>query len=45
MITNHSLLEQLRRNAYATAQIYSWAKIAQKNLGLYEQACQQKCDR
>lgn len=45
LIRNHSLLEQLRRNAYATAQSYSWAKIAQKNLSLYEQACQGKCDR
>ena len=45
LITNHSLLAQLRRNAYATAQSYSWAKIAQRNLSLYEQACLEKCDR
>lgn len=45
VITNRSFLAQLRRNAYATAQSYSWAKIAQRNLSLYEQACLGKGDR
>lgn len=45
LISNRSFLAQLRRNAYNTAQSYSWAKIAQTNLSFYEQACQQKCDR
>ena len=44
LITNRPQLEQLRRNAYATAQRYSWVRIARDNISLYEEAlCQRKC--
>lgn len=43
LISDRPYLEQLRRNAYATAQRYSWARIARDNLALYEEAlCQRK---
>ena len=38
LMTNRTYLDQLRRNAYATAQKYSWAKIAHDTLALYEEA-------
>lgn len=42
LITDRPYLENLRRNAYATAQKYSWEKIAGDNLSLYEAALSQK---
>jgi len=42
LITDRSYLEQLRRNAHATAQDYSWARIARDNLSLYEEALSKK---
>ncbi len=38
LITDRSYLEQLRRNAYATAQQYSWTHIAKKRVCFYEEA-------
>jgi glycosyltransferase involved in cell wall biosynthesis len=44
LITDRRYLDQLRLNAYATAQRYSWARIARDNLALYEEAlCQRRC--
>lgn len=37
LITNRPYLEELRRNTYATAQHYSWSRIARDNLALYEE--------
>jgi glycosyltransferase involved in cell wall biosynthesis len=46
LILDRPYLEQLRRNAYATAQNYSWERIARDNLAFYEEAlCQRKCSR
>jgi len=42
LITDRPYLEKLRRNAYATAQKYSWERIARDNLTLYETALSQK---
>lgn len=42
LITDRPYLEQLRRNAYATAQRYSWERIARDNLALYEEAFSQR---
>jgi glycosyltransferase involved in cell wall biosynthesis len=42
LILNRSQLDRMRRNAYQTAQDYSWMNIAQKNLALYQQVIQQK---
>jgi len=42
LITDHSYLEQLRHNAYATAQRYSWQRVAQERLSLYEEALRHK---
>lgn len=42
LITNSSYLEQLRHNAYATAQDYSWSRIAHHNITLYQQGLAQK---
>jgi len=42
LIVDRPYLEQLRRNAHATAQRYSWHHIAQRRLFLYEEALQQK---
>ena len=39
LITDRPYLEKLRRNAYATAQKYSWYRIARDNLTFYEAAC------
>ncbi|KAM3096677.1 glycosyltransferase family 4 protein [Phormidesmis sp. 146-35] len=38
LISDRDYLEQLRRNAYATAQNYSWQEIATTTLALYETA-------
>ncbi len=44
LVTDRPYLEQLRRNAYATAQHYSWERIARDNLAFYEEAlCQRSC--
>lgn len=37
LIAKPFYLEQLRRNAYATAQAYSWSRIARYNLTFYQQ--------
>ncbi len=42
LITDRPYLEKLRRNAYATAQKYSWQGIARDNLTLYEAALSHK---
>jgi glycosyltransferase involved in cell wall biosynthesis len=43
LIADRAYLERLRRNAYATAQRYSWARIARDNLAFYEEAlCQER---
>ncbi len=42
LILNRSQLDRMRRNAYQTAQDYSWVNIAQKNLDLYQKVLQQK---
>lgn len=38
LICDRSYLEQLRQNAHATAQRYSWSAIAKDNLAFYEKA-------
>ena len=40
LITDIPHLEQLRHNAYTTAQTYSWERIAQDNLAIYAAALQ-----
>ena len=42
LITDRSYLAKLRRNAYATAQKYSWQRIAGDNLAFYEAALSEK---
>ncbi|MEG5066232.1 glycosyltransferase family 4 protein [Microcoleus sp. B3-A4] len=42
LITDRPYLEKLRRNAYATAQKYSWHRIARDNLAFYEAALSHK---
>jgi glycosyltransferase involved in cell wall biosynthesis len=42
LILDRLYLEQLRRHAYASAQLYSWARIARDTLALYEEALCQK---
>ncbi|MEG4352947.1 glycosyltransferase [Microcoleus sp. LAD1_D3] len=42
LITDRPYLENLRRNAYATAQKYSWHGNARDNLTLYEATLSQK---
>jgi len=37
-LNDRPYLEQIRRNAYQTAQRYSWSRIAQDNLAFYEKA-------
>ncbi len=44
LIANRAYLEQLRRNAHATAQKYSWESIARKTISLYEETLKQKRD-
>ncbi len=38
LIGDRTYLEKLRRHAHGTAQSYSWASVAQKQLSLYEKA-------
>jgi glycosyltransferase involved in cell wall biosynthesis len=38
LILDRPYLDRLRRNAYATAQNYSWERIARDNLAFYEEA-------
>jgi glycosyltransferase involved in cell wall biosynthesis len=38
LIDDRAFLDRLRRSAYATAQTYSWAKIAKDNLRAYDRA-------
>lgn len=46
LIADRPYLEKLRRNAHASAQRYSWARIARDNLTFYEEAlCQGKRSR
>jgi glycosyltransferase involved in cell wall biosynthesis len=42
LILDRPYLDRLRRNAYATAQNYSWQRIASDNLAFYEEALFQK---
>lgn len=42
LITDHSYLEYLRHNAYATAQSYSWGRIAQDRLSVYQKVLQRR---
>jgi glycosyltransferase involved in cell wall biosynthesis len=42
LISDRLYLEQLRRHAHATAQLYSWARIARDTLALYEEALYKK---
>jgi glycosyltransferase involved in cell wall biosynthesis len=42
LITDRPYLEKLRRNAYATAQKYSWHRIARDNLTFYDAALSYK---
>jgi glycosyltransferase involved in cell wall biosynthesis len=43
LISDRLYLELLRRQAYATAQLYSWSRIASDTLTLYEEAlCKKK---
>jgi len=38
LIGDRERLDRLRRNAYSTAQTYSWSRVAQDNLRCYEKA-------
>jgi glycosyltransferase involved in cell wall biosynthesis len=40
LITDRALLDELRRNAHAKAQAYSWSRIARQRLQLYEEFLQ-----
>ncbi|MBD2017735.1 glycosyltransferase family 4 protein [Microcoleus sp. FACHB-53] len=42
LIGDRQYLEQLRRNAHATAQRYSWTRIARENLSFYQEALSQR---
>lgn len=42
LIGDRAYLEKLRRNAYATAQRYSWQLIAKNTLAVYENALLQR---
>jgi glycosyltransferase involved in cell wall biosynthesis len=42
LVTDRAYLDQLRRNAYASAQHYSWERIARDTLGFYEEATYQR---
>jgi glycosyltransferase involved in cell wall biosynthesis len=44
LIHDRSHLERLRYHAYATAQSYSWSRIAQMNLAFYEKARQSRSE-
>jgi len=42
LITDRPYLEQLRHNAHSTAQRYSWQRIAQERLCVYEEALRKR---
>ncbi|MBD1907418.1 glycosyltransferase family 4 protein [Funiculus sociatus GB2-A5] len=42
LVLDRPYLQQLRRNAYATAQRYSWERIARDNLAFYEETLSQR---
>ena len=42
LVEDPVLLQRLRRGAYETAQGYSWPRIAERTLALYEQAAKAK---
>jgi glycosyltransferase involved in cell wall biosynthesis len=42
LILNQSYLNELRRNAYTSAQRYSWSRIAKERLAIYEEALARK---
>jgi glycosyltransferase involved in cell wall biosynthesis len=42
LVLDRPYLEKLRRHAHATAQLYSWARIARDTLAMYEEALYQK---
>ncbi|MGB7414812.1 MAG: glycosyltransferase family 4 protein [Thermosynechococcaceae cyanobacterium] len=42
LICDRTYLDQLRRNAYATAQRYNWKSIAEQRLSVYEKGLAQK---
>lgn len=44
LILDRDLLDRLRRNAYRSAQRYSWKNIAQENLNLYDLAWKLRSD-
>lgn len=45
LITDRGLLHTLRRNAYLTAQSYSWSSIAERTLQFYEHCSAEKTGR
>lgn len=45
LILNSEQLDRMRRNAYDTAQDYSWVSVAQKNIQLYQQVLEAKKTR
>lgn len=45
LIANRFKLNQLRQNAYRTAQKYSWQRIAENRTSLYEKALEQKANK
>jgi glycosyltransferase involved in cell wall biosynthesis len=42
LVTDRRYLDQLRRNAHASAQHYSWERIARDTLGFYDEALRQR---
>lgn len=42
LVNDRPYLDQLRRNAYASAQDYSWQRIACNTLGFYEEAIRER---
>lgn len=42
LLNNQKLLEEIRTNAYKTAQDYSWSKISLRQLSLYEAALKER---
>jgi glycosyltransferase involved in cell wall biosynthesis len=42
LVRDRTYLDQLRRNAYATAQRYSWERIACDTLAFYEEAMRRR---
>ena len=45
LITNRSQLNQMRQNAYNTAQKYSWQRIAKERISLYAKTLEHKQSR